>query len=95
MAAPFYLAIHGRLVVIGKEPDGDSVRYQHPPGAVEACYVPTAERLKLHGRLFVAFIPATAKWPELDYYDAHGERVGLGAGGLGCSTPPTDLLPPC
>lgn len=32
MAAPFYLAIHGRLVVIGKEPDGDSVRFiaDHP-----------------------------------------------------------------
>ena len=27
MAAPFYLAIHGRLVVVGKEPDGDSVRF--------------------------------------------------------------------
>jgi hypothetical protein len=27
MAAPYYLAIHGRLVVIGKEPDGDAVRF--------------------------------------------------------------------
>jgi endonuclease YncB( thermonuclease family) len=27
MASPFYLAIDGRLVVIGKEPDGDSVRF--------------------------------------------------------------------
>jgi endonuclease YncB( thermonuclease family) len=32
VAAPFYLAIHGQLVVIGKEPDGDSVRFiaEHP-----------------------------------------------------------------
>ena len=32
MAAPYYLAIHGRLVVIGKEPDGNSVRFiaDHP-----------------------------------------------------------------
>jgi hypothetical protein len=74
---------------------GVRVRYQHPPGAVEACFVPTAERLKLHGRLFVAFIPATAKWPELDYYDARGKRVGVGAASLGCSSPPTDLMPPC
>ena len=27
MAAPYYLAIHGRLVVIGEEPDGDAVRF--------------------------------------------------------------------
>lgn len=27
MAAPWYLAIHGRLVVVGKEPDGDGVRF--------------------------------------------------------------------
>jgi endonuclease YncB( thermonuclease family) len=27
VAAPYYLAIHGRLVVIGKEPDGDAVRF--------------------------------------------------------------------
>jgi hypothetical protein len=25
VAAPYYLAIRGRLVVVGKEPDGDSV----------------------------------------------------------------------
>lgn len=32
MAAPYYLAIRGRLVVIGKEPEGDSVRFiaDHP-----------------------------------------------------------------
>jgi endonuclease YncB( thermonuclease family) len=32
VAAPWYLAIHGRIVVIGKEPDGDSVRFiaDHP-----------------------------------------------------------------
>jgi endonuclease YncB( thermonuclease family) len=32
VAAPYYLAIHGRLVVIGKEPDGNSVRFiaDHP-----------------------------------------------------------------
>jgi hypothetical protein len=27
MAAPFYNVIHGEFVVIGKEPDGDSVRF--------------------------------------------------------------------
>ena len=27
MTAPFYLAIGGRLVIVGKEPDGDSVRF--------------------------------------------------------------------
>jgi hypothetical protein len=72
---------------------GVRVRYQDPPGAVEACFVPTAERLKLHGRLFVAFIPAAAKWPKLEYFDAHGKFVG--EGDLGCSLPPTDLMPPC
>jgi endonuclease YncB( thermonuclease family) len=32
VAAPYYLAIRGRLVVVGKEPDGDSVRFiaEHP-----------------------------------------------------------------
>lgn len=27
MSSPYQLAIHGRLIVIGKEPDGDSVRF--------------------------------------------------------------------
>jgi hypothetical protein len=31
----------------------------------------------------------------LDYYDARGKRVGVGAASLGCSSPPTDLMPPC
>ena len=32
MAVPYHLTIHGRLVVVGKEPDGDSVRLiaDHP-----------------------------------------------------------------
>jgi endonuclease YncB( thermonuclease family) len=32
LAAPYFLAIHGRIVVIGKEPDGDSLRFiaDHP-----------------------------------------------------------------
>jgi hypothetical protein len=72
---------------------GIRIRYQSPPGTAEACFVPTAERLKLHGRLFVAFIPATAKWPEGDFFDARGKRVG--GWSLGCSSPPTDLMPAC
>jgi hypothetical protein len=36
MAAPFLMALHGQLTVIGKSPDGDSMRFiPHSPDALE------------------------------------------------------------
>jgi endonuclease YncB( thermonuclease family) len=58
VAAPYYLAIHGRLVVIGKEPDGNAVRFiaDHPDAYAQLKHAhrlhPSADgsvRLRLEG----------------------------------------------
>ena len=73
MAAPYYLAIHGRLVVIGKEPDGNSVRFiaDHPDAYAQLKHAhrihPSADgsvRLRLEG----------GRCTELHYGSAAGPR---------------------
>jgi endonuclease YncB( thermonuclease family) len=73
MAAAYYLATHGRLVVIGKEPDGDAVRFiaDHPDPYAQLKHAhrihPSADgsvRLRLEG----------VDAPELHYGCAAGPR---------------------